>query len=825
MKPVRLTMSGIGSFAEPTTFDLDALGSLAGIVGLNGAGKTTAIEGAFIALYARSVARGGNIYTAMRDGAVEAMIRLEFQHGGQSYAVERRLKRTDKTKHHEAWLTNGTQEPLAGPKSGDVDARIATLIGSAEVALATWFQTQKGEGDLCAVDPADRRAVFGELLGFSEDNRIAERAKARAGNFIAKAEMLEGQIAGARDFDAEIRGAEGELADLRSQQGATADAIAAAECNLEAARAALRDSEGGDDALRAQLERHEQAEAAVIPATQRLARLRTDRAREEETAGKAGQARAEIEEAGRLRGERADLQAKQSAFRAYETWQTRERSLDADVTAKERRVKDLEGRPGLDPETVAKAASLDALTAEYRTAKGENEARANRNAQRDERVAALRSEIAARESERKQAHAKLAKRPETPFGDQCSPCPLMKDYAALPATVERLGGEIEERQAELTAIGPNETLEDLADLIAKGAEARTAAATVKAAESAKADLEQARQDLIAARDAAIQHSLAKPADKGRDTTADLAATQSKLDRLAGAEERLRTAEAAAQRLASIEAELPVAELALSNAQQLADTTRGPAESARAALQNREEARKGARAAVANAEAKLKTTRESAAECDRQIARAEERIASTRRDRDETERKRAEAAQLRAKGDRNRALQEAFGPKGIQAILIDRAAPELEGIADRMMQGIDGGAKKIQIATQAMNAKGEAIECFDIMVSIRNAPARDVYTYSGGEERIIRTILRLAVAEWIARLRGERPETLLIDEGFDVNLDDAARAEMIRLLTRLGQDYERVMVITHSPEIMAALPSTIRLRNVQGFSQVERGAAA
>jgi putative ABC transport system ATP-binding protein len=64
---------------------------------------------------------------------------------------------------------------------------------------------------------------------------------------------------------------------------------------------------------------------------------------------------------------------------------------------------------------------------------------------------------------------------------------------------------------------------------------------------------------------------------------------------------------------------------------------------------------------------------------------------------------------------------------------------------------------------------------------------------------------------IARAIAGRPAIVLADEPTG-NLDTAQGRDILRLLTELGDTGTTIVVVTHNPEIAAALPRVIRLRD-------------
>ena len=106
MKLLRLTIRGLRSFTQETAIDLERLGEqgLFAIVGPTGAGKSTVLDGVFLALFGRSPR--GDAGECVSAGALSLAVRLEIglEREGQParVAVERRFRWSKKREASEA---------------------------------------------------------------------------------------------------------------------------------------------------------------------------------------------------------------------------------------------------------------------------------------------------------------------------------------------------------------------------------------------------------------------------------------------------------------------------------------------------------------------------------------------------------------------------------------------------------------------------------------------------------------------------------------------------------------------------------------------------
>ena len=77
------------------------------------------------------------------------------------------------------------------------------------------------------------------------------------------------------------------------------------------------------------------------------------------------------------------------------------------------------------------------------------------------------------------------------------------------------------------------------------------------------------------------------------------------------------------------------------------------------------------------------------------------------------------------------LAEAFGKKGIQALLIETALPEIENEANRLLARMTDNRMHVKIETQKETQKGDVTETLEIKIS-DELGTRNYEMYSGGE---------------------------------------------------------------------------------------------
>ncbi|MBI2886848.1 MAG: SMC family ATPase [Chloroflexi bacterium] len=164
------------------------------------------------------------------------------------------------------------------------------------------------------------------------------------------------------------------------------------------------------------------------------------------------------------------------------------------------------------------------------------------------------------------------------------------------------------------------------------------------------------------------------------------------------------------------------------------------------------------------------------------------------------------------------LSLAFGRRGVQALLIDAALPELEEEANRLLGRMTDNCLSLRLETQRQTRGGGMAETLDIRIA-DELGTRAYELYSGGEAFRINFALRVAISKLLARRAGAPLPTLVIDEGFGTQ-DAAGREKLIEAVNAIAGDFERVLVITHIDELKDAFPVRIEVTKTPEGSRVE-----
>ncbi len=164
------------------------------------------------------------------------------------------------------------------------------------------------------------------------------------------------------------------------------------------------------------------------------------------------------------------------------------------------------------------------------------------------------------------------------------------------------------------------------------------------------------------------------------------------------------------------------------------------------------------------------------------------------------------------------LRGAFGKKGVQALLIEHAIPELEEETNMLLGRMTDGRVNVQFVTQRVaKTSDNTIETLDIRIA-DELGTRNYELYSGGEAFRVNFAIRIALSKLLARRAGTNLQTLVIDEGFGTQ-DARGRERLVEAINGIQTDFEKILVITHIEELQSAFPVHILVQKTDEGSQI------
>ena len=184
----------------------------------------------------------------------------------------------------------------------------------------------------------------------------------------------------------------------------------------------------------------------------------------------------------------------------------------------------------------------------------------------------------------------------------------------------------------------------------------------------------------------------------------------------------------------------------------------------------------------------------------------------------------EKSQLQKEKEAFEELALAFGKRGIQAMIIETAIPEIEDESNRLLDRLTEGRMRVRLETQretktkVETAEGKVytlVETLDIIISDEMGE-RPYENYSGGEQFRVNVALRLALSKLLTRRAGAKLQFLILDEGFGTQ-DAEGRTRIVEVLDTIKNDFEKIIVITHLEELKEEFPVRIEVSKNSGGS--------
>ena len=163
------------------------------------------------------------------------------------------------------------------------------------------------------------------------------------------------------------------------------------------------------------------------------------------------------------------------------------------------------------------------------------------------------------------------------------------------------------------------------------------------------------------------------------------------------------------------------------------------------------------------------------------------------------------------------LAQAFSKKGIQALLIEQALPEIEIEANRLLAKMTDNRMSLRLETQRETKKGDTIETLDIKIA-DELGTRNYEMYSGGEAFRIDLALRIALSKLLVQRAGASLPILIIDEGFGTQ-DSSGRERLIEAISSIQDDFDKIFVITHLEELKDRFPVLINVTKTANGSMI------
>jgi exonuclease SbcC len=848
MIPLKLRLYNFMCYHDPPPLDFSGI-HLACLAGDNGHGKSALLDAMTWALWGRARVGARHDDELIHLGQAEMEVEFEFALGDALYRVIR--KRDSRNRGQSALELQGWDSsrfiPLTEPTIRATQARIDALLRmDYDTFINSAFLLQGRADEFTIKPPGERKRILAEILGLGLYDEYEERAKELAKASSRDADLLAAQIA---EIDRELANQPQYEADL---QAAETD-VTRLNAELQAAEAELR-------ALREQRKGLEFQQQQATELTARLAEGERELA-ELDTQIAASQKRLDEFEAVLARRQDIEdryaalLEARQrvqalsarqdQAMALYTRREALQRTIDQ---ARHELEKERSGIASQVDDLEARAKHIATLEAELAEVQARLQHLAEQETARDDKRTALqqyREEVVTLRAQNEQLKAEMDSLDEkiALLREAAEArCPLC-GQGLSPADRDRL---VEDFTAEGTAQGDAyrantaairertaqiEILERELEVLNKELATQTGLQRqAAAAEQRLSDARQAQEQLQAFHSSleALTHRL-EESDYATEDQQQLAEVQAQLDALGydpqAREQALRDQET----LAHFEGDKLRLDAALTGIDgeraglaRLQEALARKQESLAADQARRDELRETVarlpqvKQREGEQESVVEGARAAEARARQVLGAARQQLDACRGLTEERKRKRATEQKVREEQAIYEELHTAFGKRGLQAMIIESAIPEIEDEANRLLARMTDGRMHVQFETQRDTKKGDIIETLDIKIS-DELGTRSYALFSGGESFRVNFAIRIALSKLLARRAGARLQTLVIDEGFGTQ-DTQGRERLVEAINSIKDDFERILVITHIEELKDAFPVRIDVTKTPQGSQ-------
>jgi exonuclease SbcC len=854
MIPISLSIAGFLSYQQKETLDFTAF-DLACISGRNGAGKSSILDAITWALFGRARKHDESIINLQSD---TARVSLTFQYEGALYRVTRTNRRGE-TKTVEFEIkpegdrsTSGNWKPLTERTLRETDQKIEhTLRLDYETFVNAAFFLQGEADQFTQQNPSARKRILSRILGLEIWETYRQRAVRRRKDLEAERAALEGRIAEIQaELDQEDQRRK-DLTKLEEQLDRSVQARQAQEDSLreiQSLRAALKEQSKLVQTMSAQAEK---IQDRLEHRAARLGSRRQDRAsyqdlldREEEIQEKSARWKAAREELARW---------EETADRYREGEKQRQGPLTEIASEKARLEQE---RASLDQEGQAVRDSLLRLTdlqhnlqeVTRKIEDQEERLRTREGRQKElERARERQAEARAENPRLMQDMKKLEKRIADLEHTEGADCPLCgqplppEERRELVSELTARGKEMGDRYRDNRRVleSANQVVKDLrleiTELSLAEPELRRLhqeAERIKLKISQIQEQEQAWQNEGARRLQAVEEQLEEGA-YAPEARKQLEQVDSQLKDIgydAARHDQIRKEVSRGDQVQHELGELEKARAALEPLEREIEALTGEVEAQREELQETKEDLAEHRAALeeareeapdpARAEKELLDLKEQENILQRKVGAAEQKVSVLHTQKERLELLQAEKEELLEGVSRLIQLEQAFGKNGVPALLIERALPQIESQANRILERLSGGTMAVQFITQKAYQdpkRQDRRETLEIQIRDRSG-VRDYEMFSGGEAFRINFAIRLALSHVLAKRAGARLQTLVIDEGFG-SQDEVGRQRLIEAINLIRDDFRKILVITHLDQLKDVFTSELLVEKTPRGSTV------
>jgi len=756
--------------------ELELPAGITAIEGPNGSGKTTVVEAPLVALYGRSPTR--SVASLVSQGKSDGRIEVAFSSGGKKYVAIREIKVTPKSSSTKAFLKDEDGETIAGPKVEEVESRCAALVGDVRMVMSGIFSSQEDASQkgnmacgLVDVGAAERKELFAKLLGTHRLIEMSVLAKKRAQASEAAAQSsaetirrLEEGLSSEEEDASELDKAKGDEKRIKGE-------IEKAKSSLDSAKEGLADIEALNKERTEAIKEKASLESKRDEVTSKARDLKAKRDALQEVDPSILSER--VKEARKAETDLAKAEAEVEKYNALR--QSRLAEIEK-IRANADRMED--ARKLAHAEAASQALSKS------------EESRKERAIGR-KKLEDMRQDTVVKMEKLKGRLAEARKKVELlegfPDAEICKTCSFAKDGLESRSRIDDFEraiprGEAILSQADDQISSYDEETERISDALVKAPPIEGwQPEVVKEIEAIRADADKKEK------------GIPSPPEGLLESMEEL---KKRCSSLADMEVELAKAEKAKEDVAAMTSEIAELKGKFDELSKLIGDIKIP--------DRVDDSTSIALVKTLSEEVERKTSELS--EANKLVGQWEARV-------EENARKRGQISEISAKKKDHEeraevmsALFAAFGRDGIPQLIVDGVLPRFQEIMAEMLSGF-GKGWAIRVNSQRATKSGTVHEAIDILID-SGFGERDISTYSGGEKKILKGIVRVAFATLQAERTGKGLKVLVMDEATD-HMDDENAETTIRMLRTL-KCFNQVIVISHHTRVLGEIIHRVRM---------------
>jgi len=759
-----------------TTINLDGIRGVIGIEGPNGSGKTTALEAIVFSLYGESPRHSPQELLSTFSLSA-GLTEIHFTSSGKKYIARRELK-AGKTLSHKAFMFEGEDNPIAGPNVSAVNDSASVIVGDKDLVMAGVFAAQQDSGNMVELLPAQRKELFAKLIGSEKFLEMSEQARLDAKAEAVLIKATEDRIAEIKANILDYKELVKELESIREKKEAKGKELDEEKEKLDEIIKSLQNGKDretqriGINSQIAELERKKnaiEAEAKTLKAEwQELVKVDLKKAEEELSDAKKllDEAITAKEEASKIAQEKSALSSKASETRAKAS------SMKADrMSAYNSKLKEVEQK--------------------------QKEVRASRAEQYQKmqtKLQELKNAVSVLESEISESCRKVELIKGFPDLPPCQTCVLSEDCVKAKNGLPSKREELDKTKARIAK--GEKMLADYAkateDMVAQVACPDEDSFQPEVLTEIKKLIEEAEAIEKLAKGKVVPQALVEIINDHENRTKAVKDAETALSAAKNASSRIETIKALLGNMRSSHKEIMEEIKALRDGMpQAVDMI----------------SLKSAWNELTNS---IKELSDELLQISVDLGKQESKIEENERRKDELKKLVDSIDPKKLVIQNLSTLASAFGRDGIPQMLVERTIPRFEEVMNELVAEFECGIE-IKVISQKQTKKGSTEDVIEILVNDGHS-WREIRTYSGGENKFLKYMVRIAFAIVQAERSGKGLKVLVLDEAMDA-LDDDKTNDFMSMIMKLPKYFNQVFIISHNARIISDIPCRIKFERV------------